>query len=238
MKESEKLKLLAGLPFKLNNIDLCPLSLRRIADIGYEQYNLFLMNLVADPKDFQINKNIDISTLETWDIIVSNMIYGSDDTKAFFINALELFFHSRVRFFLCKGFLIGDLKDKKIVCKENYEELKRILKIQNCLDKKKEEEQFANDKAREIYLKIMKGKQSIGESEPQINFEDLVSVLAANGNGLNILNIWDLTLAQFNNQFARMQMIEKYDIDIRQLLAGAKPEDIKLKHYIRPIENN
>jgi hypothetical protein len=33
-----------------------------------------------------------------------------------------------------------------------------------------------------------------------------------------------------------MKMLEDYDINIRSLLAGAKPEDIELKHWMSKIE--
>jgi hypothetical protein len=108
--------------------------------------------------------------------------------------------------------------------------------LQNCISKK-DEIKTANAKAEEIKNKILKGQQLLNKKMGlDVSFGDLVSVLAANGNNLNIINIWDLTMYQFNNQFARMQMIEDYDLNIRSLLAGAKKEDIQLKHYIRKIQ--
>lgn len=237
MDESTKLKLLAGLSLKFSNIEIKPLTLIQIADIGYKQYNLYLMNLIAEPKDFNLVEGIDINSITTWDIILSNMYHGTDEYREFLINAMELFVQDKVTFVYCKGyFYVGNIKDNKIINKDNFEEFKRILKIQNCLDKEKKEEKFANKKAEEIMKKIMKGRQSIKNNSEKVEFSDLVSVLAANGNGLNILNVWDLTMYKFNDQFARMQMIEEYDINIRSLLAGANSNEIKLKHYIRSID--
>jgi hypothetical protein len=249
LNESDKLKLLAGLSLSMGDILIKPLTLRQIVEKGYEQYNLYLMNLVAEPQDFNLAKDVDMTNIFTWDIILSNMYYGTDEYRKFLIEALQLFLNSKVRFISTQGFFhIGESiwDDIKKTCnfnslnKENYEDFKRILKSQNCLDKEKKDEfaNTANSKAEEIKRKILKGRQSIQGAETKVSFEDLISVLAANGNNLNILNVWDVTLVQFNNQFNRMQMVESYDINIRYILAGAKPDEIQLKHYCRPIEDN
>ena len=240
MDENTRLKLLAGLPIKVDSLlKIKPLTLRQIADMDYEQYNIYLSNLVADPKDFTFAKEIDVSKFSTWDIIADNMYHGGDEYREFILNCLKFILNEKVTFIYCKGcFYIGDIKWKIVLNKDNYESFKNVLNFQNCLDKNKDNMKTANSKAEEIKQKILKGRQLLQKkSGLEVTFEDLISVMAANGNGLNVLNVWELTLYQFNNQFSRMQMIEDYDINIRSLLAGAKKEDIQLKHYIRKIEN-
>lgn len=240
MNESIRLKLLKGSPFCVSNIKILPLTLEQIVDIGYDQYNLCLLNLISEPKDFHVSdSNLNLESVTTWDIIISNIIYGTNNYKDFIKNALELFIGEKIFINTSKECIyINYPKTNKILNRNNYEEFKNILKIQNCIKTKNQEEQFANKKAEEIMKKILKGRQSIQKNESEIYFDDLISTLAANGNGLNILNIWNLTLYQFNNQFNRMKMIEDYEINIRQLLAGAKPEEVDLKYYVRPIDNN
>jgi hypothetical protein len=149
---------------------------------------------------------------------------------------MKLFIADKVDFNydLCE-FYIGNLEDKKIINETNYEKFKDILKFQNCINKKQNDEfaNLANAKAEEIKNKILKGRQLIKGRESEITLDILISALAANGeNGLNIINIWDLTFYQFNDQFSMMKMVEDFDINIQSMLAGAKIED--LKHYIRP----
>lgn len=238
MDESVKLKLLAGLPFNIDNICILkPLTLLEIASVGYDKYNLYLSNLVADVSDFKI-PNIDLTQYSYWDILISNMYHADEEYSNMILNAMKLFLKEDIFFARCTClFYIRNNKQYKIIDKNIFELIRNNLKIQNCVDKNDNEEfKPANSKAEEIRQKILKGRQKINGSN-NISFEDLVSTLAANGNGLNISNIWNLTIYQFNNQFARMQMIEDYDINIRQLLAGAKKEDVQLKHYIRPIES-
>src|SRR5690606_21994752 len=95
---------------------------------------------------------------------------------------------------------------------------------------------------KELDRKIVEAKRKIQEQlgrEPdddRIEFADLVSVLAAKHPNLNIVNVWELTYFQFNNQFQRMQLIESYDFGVRQILAGFDKDKVKLQHYIKKIK--
>lgn len=235
--ESMKLKLLAGQPIQISDVCLVhPLTINEIAYMGYESYDIALTNLIAEPKDFNIpNEMIQEYDLDTFKVICDGMNNANDEYRNLIKKSIQIFVREDVMYFN-DVFCIGDINDSRILSRDNYEEFKRIIKLQNCIDKKQGEfDNLANSKAEEIAKKILKGRQSI-EGKEKIYFDDLISVLAANGNGLNIKNVWDLTMYQFNNQFSRMKMIEDYDINIRSILAGADANQIELKHYIRPID--
>lgn len=229
MNESVKLKLLAGVPLIVEDIVIKPLTLYEIAEIGYENYNSYLMNLVADVSDFKI-PNVDLTNYDYYDILVNNMLYGDENYRSFIYEALRIFLKEDY-LFNCET-LVFESK-LHIIDRNKFNNIKNVLMSQNCVEKK-EKLKMANSHAEQILQKMLKGRQQIGGNNT-INFDDLVSTLAANQTGLNIKTIWELTMFQFNNQFSRMQMIEDYDINIRQLLAGAKKEDIQLRHYINPI---
>lgn len=237
MDTSIKLKLLAGIPLNINDICVIkPLTLGQITNIGYKKYNIYLSNLVADITDFKI-PDMDLSKYTYWDILMSNMYYGDDKYIDMILEAFSIFLDNKNIYYSKKESLFY-INENKIIDKNIFSQIQEILKWQNCIEKK-DEPKLANSKAEEIRRKILKGKQDLLKKENmEITFEDLVSVLAANGNNLNILNIWDLNMYQFNNQFNRMKMIEDYDIGIRSLLAGATGEDVKPKYYIRPIDAN
>jgi len=242
INESIKLKLLLGSPFQIDNIcSIKPLTLRQIVEIGHDKYNYYLSNLTAEVEDYNI-PNIDSSQYTYWDVLVTNMIHGDISYYQMIIEAINLFVGDRVEFDRENGWFCTKekniRKEIKEINKEIFDEIRQVLRWQNCIEKKSQEK-MANSKAEEIRQKILKGRQELNKkNKNEVTFDDLISVLAAHGNNLNILNIWDLTMYQFNNQFNRMQMIEDYDINIRYLLAGAKGDDIKLKHYIRPINAN
>jgi hypothetical protein len=59
MHDDINLKLLAGLPLEIDNIcSVYPLKLKDISSIGYSKYNLYLMNLIAEPKDFDRSEEV------------------------------------------------------------------------------------------------------------------------------------------------------------------------------------
>jgi len=117
-----------------------------------------------------------------------------------------------------------------------------IIKLQNCLNKKSEEEENpASEKARQILerqkrARALLAKAKGSEDNETLTLADLVSILASHGNGVTPLNVWDINFYWFNNQFNRMKMFEEYDINIRSLLAGAKSEDVDLKHWMSKIK--
>lgn len=244
MNDDLLLQTLESSPIDIYSIDepekcICKvynLTIREIVKMKYSRYNFMLNNLVASPEDFGI-KNDDKTT---FDIIIDNMKYGDDEYRIMILDALELFLHENISYLPDFNiFYVGDISENRIINADVLSEIVDVLKVQNCV-RGKEDDEFkncANSRAEEIAKKILKGRESISKQNKSPNFKDLVSVLAANGNNLNILNIWDLTIYAFNDQFSRMQMIEEYDLNFRSLLAGCKSEDVDLKHYIRPIKN-
>ena len=71
-----------------------------------------------------------------------------------------------------------------------------------------------------------------------LDFVDLVASLAAKANGLNALNVWNLTYYAFNDQFKRMQAIEEYESAKASILAGADPKKVKMDYWMKPIEKS
>lgn len=248
MDEDTLLQIFEGSPIEIYNSSepfnyICsvyPVTIRQTVKIKYSKYNLLLMNLVARPEDFGLPIE-NINGITTYEIIVSNILYGDNIYRLMIIEALEFFLHENIIFSPdLNVFYIGDISENRIIDKNIFEKIVQILKIQNCVRNGVVDDEFkncANSKAEEIKRKILKGRQSIIVNKDMPTFKDLISVLAANGNNLNILNIWDLTIYSFNDQFSRMQMIEEYNLNFRSLLAGASSEEIKLKHYIRAIES-
>lgn len=228
----KELQLLAGLPLFIDDvIPIFPLTLKQIAQVGYSKYDEYLKYLTAQPKDFGFDVD-NMEDVNMFDILMSNLLYADDKIKEMLFTGLQLFLGD-ITLLLDVG-VIQVNNVNQVIHRENYQDFCQCLKWNNCIQEHSHKEEFKpiNKKAEEIQQKIMKSKQFLSVKN-EITLFDLISVLAANGYGLDILNIWDLTMFQFNDQFIRMQMIEEYDINIKSLLAGAKSEDVRLKHYIR-----
>jgi hypothetical protein len=84
------------------------------------------------------------------------------------------------------------------------------------------------EKARERdRIKAKKGVQGKG-----ISLSDLLVSICCMGIGITPLNIGEMSYASINMLMPVYQNKEKYDLDIRALLAGADSKKIKPKYWI------
>lgn len=246
-----EMRLLNGSPIFVNDIGyVYALKLKEICDIGLTLYNQFINLLCIEPNT--LNNNADnISTFEC----LIEMCKQNLEMKTFVSQAISVFLKKDIliniessEIFIGEN-LLESLKENKfekisILTKDNYNDLKFIIKLQNGLCNSDEKNGYnpEDEKARQIIEKWKKSKQKISRQKnndlnQNLNLIDLISILASNSNNLNLLNIWDLTIYQFNDQFARIKILDDYNINIKYLLAGAKSEDVNLKHWLCKINS-
>lgn len=237
-------KMLSNLPILIDNVGyIYSLTLKEIAQIGITRYNQILSFMCFNIEDIIKNTTDDDIDYTTFDIILGNCLKDKEFAEIILLG-LNLFFREDVNLSPnIGGFIVGDIKEeqKRMITRDNYEEIKEIIKIKNGINKNKTKDDYnpANAKAKEILLKLKKSKEKIekakGSDTTDLTLWDLVSILASNSNNLNIINIWELDMYQFNNQFARMQIFENYDVNVRSLLAGADSKNVDLKHWLCKI---
>lgn len=123
----------------------------------------------------------------------------------------------------------------QILNRHNYKNFTNAIKIVNRIETDIELEEM-DEFDRQVYEMEKKIKEN--QKGENISLEDLISSVAnMDENGLNIMNIWELTIFVFYEQFQRGQLKEKYKINIQQLLAGADSKDISIEHYIKNIND-
>lgn len=232
--EDIKLKCLAGLSIMLNDdIFIKPKSLREIVEIGFSNYNKIVGYTLIDENEanmttYRYLKNICLEKEEYRNAILSSLQY---------LFGINIAVNN-------SGFTYINKEDKYIpISEEIFKDAVEIIKIQNCFYKFGEDENEFNpssEKARQIIEKTLKARKKVAELKNQENGEsesltlfDLTSIVATNCNGLSILNVWDLTFFQLNNQFNRMAMLDNYKINIRAMLAGAS--DIELTSWMSKL---
>jgi len=216
-------KLLAGKPLRIDKISIRSPTLSQIADVGFKNYLTYAA----------VCANDNIFGEQSDDKFYNVMNYSSD---------LMVYFHLGLYLFTGEQFLQAKdcfytENDKgkvdKIIDKNNYDKIVDVLRLVSCTEDAK------TIRSKELDEKIAKAKQKLKEKlgklpgDDDVSFNELVSVVAAKGNGLNIMNIWRMTYYQFNDQFKRMNLIENYDISVKQVLAGF--ENVKPEPYIGRI---
>ncbi len=262
------LKLLAGLPLSVNGIgSIQPVKLREVAKIGESKYNEYLSYMCMDIDNLNIEdetkEEMKSKGITPFILILSQCLQDKSEEflktiqdafsfflkeKTIFIPQLNIFFlgsEDRLNDFLnnvkdagSKEDLEKILEGEKTVNENNFNEFVDVLKVQNCLGDKQEEEKYkpSNKKAQEIADKLKKSKEKINKIKAKkgetLDLGDLISAYSAYSNSVDIIKVWELTFYQFNNQFQRTQLINDYEINIQSLLHGADPKKTKIKHFV------
>ena len=229
--------MLANIPLEINNnIKIYTPKLRDIARVGESKYNYFLNLCLLNKKDLKIDD------IEVFDFILANS-YHDNEFETLFSSMLKFFTREEVIFYADDNiacFLIGE--DRLIFSNIEYDYLQNIVRVQNGIKDDSEKYNAANEKAKQIAENIRKAKEKINKlknkNNEQLTLFDLISSYASNGNNTNIIDVWEMNIFQFNNQFQRMQMVEEYEINIQSLLHGADPNKVKIKHYISKLNKN
>ena len=97
-----------------------------------------------------------------------------------------------------------------VISRDNFKDVFKVV-LQRCAVDVSEEDDldslvFKNEKARRNYMKMQKGKKErVAKKEILDKFDlgNIISALASKGNGINILNIWNLSIYNLYDQFDR-----------------------------------
>lgn len=250
-------KLLSG---GVINIDGCPtykVTLEDMANYGFSQMQNIIALIASDDKRASsLLKNID-DVVSTYYVLAIGIIQELKQTKAnsdhesvlynSTIAFLSLFFRQSVYFDQSTGFVVKDnLGNVVFVLNENnYNQFREIVRYRNCLidldgleDENPANEMVAKllEKKRMLNEKIRKSKKIQGEDG--ISMVDLISIFAE-AESMPLQDVYhNYDIYQFNNQFNRLKIMDDYHVNIQALLAGAKPEDTKLRHWLSKIKRD
>lgn len=132
-----------------------------------------------------------------------------------------------------------DENDMKLVDRDNFDDIVNIVKLQNYLEKPDskiseenpidEETRLLQEHMRKMREKVENIKKNQQESEgidQDIDVSDIISAVSSKSNSINKLNVWYLTLYQLYHEYARLELIDNYDLSVRAMLAGAKKVDL------------
>ena len=194
-------------------------------------------------------KDVDISKAPTpFEYLLINC-YHSLEFREITKKAFRIFLHQEVNFFFEeKMLIIGDLgevvqhlnsvDDLITIQEDEYFDFQNTIREANGAPRIKppvpddpdEDPRIKEIKARARKRDRIKMKQS---SKNGISLETCLVAICCMGIGITPLNIGEMSYASIGELMSMMQDKEKYDIDIRSLLAGADSKKIKPKYWIR-----
>ena len=195
------------------------------------------------------NKNIEIYPTP-FEFLLANC-YHSEEFKQLAIGAFNFFCKQEVEFlFEAKVIKIGtvtktDLDGNEIsqiiyLTEDEFFDFQNMIR-ESMGDKpaKPPEPPNPNEDPRVTEIKRrarerdrIKARQN---SKNGISLNTCLASICCMGIGLTPLNIGEMSYCAVGQLMATMQEKEKYDIDIRSLLAGADPKKVKPKYWIRNL---
>ena len=113
----------------------------------------------------------------------------------------------------------------------NFEALQAIISDICCLKTGPMDQQAfnpANNKAREIAEKLMRGRQRVAAQKGENNisiFSQYLSILTVGLGSMSLQDAMDLTMFQLYDLVERYMLYVNWDMDVRCRLAGGKPDN-------------
>ena len=175
--------------------------------------------------------------------------YREKSLRTITTEAFRFFLHEDVHFFFEeKMIVVGDYKDilptltsfddLVTIKEEDYFDFQNAIRLVCGMKELKppeppnpnEDPRIAAIKAKARARDRVKAKQ---KGKDGISLETSLTAICCMGLGITPLNIGEMSYAAIGPIMNMMQEKEKYDIDIRSLLAGADSKKIKPKYWIR-----
>lgn len=182
-----------------------------------------------------------------------NCAYNSEDFKIIAQAAFMQFIREPVTFlFEEKKIIIGnletevsqiqDVRQLRILSENNYFDFQNAVRAVSGMkemtppipDDPNEDPRVTAIKRKARERDRIKAKQ---KNKDGIHFSTCLAAICCMGIGITPLNIGELSYASISVIMNMMQEKEKYDIDIRSLLAGASSKKVKPKYWIRNNDN-
>lgn len=235
-----------------------PLRFKRICEVyppsvkdvttneQYGQYCSIFTITQEDIKDATLKDSEDATDFLTPFEFLLNNCYNNETYKLIAIKAFEFFTHKKPYFFFEeKKIFLGDLEEaiKKVnnvdelifLTEEDYFEFQNLIRLalgnkalEPYVEDPNEDPRITRMKKKMRERDRVKAKQG---SKNGLKFSSCLAAICCMGIGITPLNIGELSNAAISPLMQMMQEKEKYQIDIRSLLAGAK--GVKPKYWIR-----
>lgn len=212
------------------------LSQEEINDLlfGYERNSEQNLNATLTPLEFLLNN-----------------CYHNKDFQQITRDAFQFFTHSNIDFIwkekkivfgqfqeiLSTVKSIEEIKDIPCLNEDNFFDFQNELRLsmgENKVEKPPENEdiRITRMKAKARYRDKIKAKKGQG-----LSLGTSLAAICCMGIGITPLNIGELSYGALTTLTRTYQEKEKYDLDIRSLLAGADSKKIKPKYWIRNFED-
>ena len=214
----------------------CQLTLRQpsIKDISFlGETDFFIgMQCLCLHKSMFVEDKVALSDINNFQIFMTMMMdKATADKKACVQQLLTLLFPKYKVLMTPRSILFqSDDGGSQIVDETNFEAFQDTLRMVFCANTGPMDQQAfnpANDKAREIAQKLMRGRQRVAAQKDggsQSTFSRYLSILSIGLNSMSLHDLINCTMYQLYDLLERYILHINWDLNIRTRLAGGKPE--------------
>lgn len=205
--------------------------IKEISFIGESDFFIGAQTLCLHKTMFIEDKTI-LDSINNFQIFMTIMLQDeTKDKKANILNVLNLLFPLyKVNVTPNSLLFIKEGVPPITVDGNNFEALQEVLRLIFCMHNGPMDQQAfnpANDKAREIAQKLMRGRQRVAAQNGNSNvsvFSQYMSILTIGLGSMSLQDLTNLTMFQLYDLMERYTLYTAWDLDVRQRLAGGKPE--------------
>ncbi|MDE7360254.1 MAG: hypothetical protein K2N39_12690, partial [Lachnospiraceae bacterium] len=191
-------------------------TLREISSLGLRTYRHYLAILSLDLASYLSMTDTAglyslLSDEEKAKMTLFDLLLSSPPSCALIQNMLDFFMEGAVTYSESQhAFLIcNDNGQNGMITRENYLTVCDLIGQRNYLKRRRDEDlsKVKSKKALEIMKKLQKGraeKEKLAKTDKNMELGNIISAVANRSQSLHILNIWDLTVYQLWDCFARL----------------------------------
>ena len=204
--------------------------IKEIGMIGEQDFFIGAQCLTINSSMFVQDKALlpDVNNFQIFMMIMNDK--ETKDKKVSTLQVLQILFPEYKPMMTPRSLILTRDGKQTLIDETNFEYLQDILRLVFCTKTGSMDQQSfnpANDKAREIAQKLMRGRERIAAQNGSSNtsvFSQYLSVLTVGLNSMSIQDMADLTIYQLYDLVERFNLYLAWDLDIRSRLAGGKPD--------------
>lgn len=228
-----RLALMAGsdIPIPECKLILHQPSIKEISFLGETDFFIGVQCLCLNKSMFVKDKEA-LSEVTNFQIFMTMMTEKETaDKKRNTIQVLELLFPKYKVMMTPRSIVFQSEGETQMVDESNFEVLQEMIKIIFCANTGPMDQQAfnpADEKAREIAEKLMRGRQRVAAQKEnggnQSTFSRYLSILTVGLNSMSLQDLVNCTMFQLYDLLERYTLYINWDLNIRTRLAGGKPD--------------
>ena len=240
----DQMVLMSGAPMRIGSILFRQPTLGQIyqdPDIGSLTYEAYLYVIGLDVENFlqitnltDIYMGLDRELREQ--IGIYDLLMAEPSWRELLQKALSFFVVGTVNFDIAShAFIVLEEDGSHVLTKEIYDQAREFIMRSACMEYKdqKSELRFYNQRAKEAWERLMKHKEEMRKkpkkANPSYSLWNVIGAVTTKHPSINLTNVWQLTVYQLYDQFARIRGIVSFDIfSVRWAMWGKDKFDYAL----------